>query len=155
MKLEIPDIRILRTMQTRGRISNQDLSEEVGLSASSCWRRVRDLEASGIITGYRATVDADACGLNFHALVQVELNRHEPERLHTFADMVAIHDEIIDCYATTGDADYHLRVICQSKEAYYRFLEDVLFRIPVVSRVRTNLVLAETKRHGRLAFSDP
>ncbi|MEM9320571.1 MAG: Lrp/AsnC family transcriptional regulator [Pseudomonadota bacterium] len=150
--MEKSDIRVLRALQLDGRISNQDLAAHVGLSPSSCWRRVRELEAAGIITGYRATIDPEACGLGFHALVQVELNRHAAEPLGSFGDMVAAHDEVLDCYATTGDADYHLRVVCRSKEAYFAFLEDVLFRLPVVSKVRTNLILTETKRHGTLAF---
>lgn len=152
MKLDAGDIRILRALQAEGRISNQDLAARAGLSTSSCWRRVRDLEAAGIITGYRATLDPEACGLTFHALVQVELNRHAAEPLESFTEMVRQHDEVLDCYATTGDADYHLRVACRSKMAYYAFLEEVLFRLPIVARVRTNLILTETKRHGRLAF---
>jgi len=154
MKIDAADIRILRTLQSEGRISNQELAARVNLSASSCWRRVRDLEAGGAITGYRATIDPETCGLTFHALVQVELNRHAAEPLGSFTDMVAAHDEVLDCYATTGDADYHLRIVCRSKEAYYAFLENVVFRLPVVARVRTNLILAETKRHGHLAFGD-
>lgn len=152
VNLELSDIRILRVLQTEGRISNQDLAERAGLSTSSCWRRVRDLEAAGIITGYRASVDPEACGLTFHALVQIELNRHAAEPLDSFTDMALRHDEVLDCYATTGDADYHMRVACRSKEAYFAFLEDTLFKLPIVARVRTNLILAETKRHGRLAF---
>lgn len=154
MNLTRSDLRILRALQTEGRISNQDLADRAGLSASSCWRRVRDMEAAGIITGYRATVDPEACGLSFHALVLVELNRHASEPLESFTDAVMAHDEVMECYATTGDADYHMRIVCASKAAYFEFLEDVLFRLPVVARVRTNLVLAEIKRHGRLAFGD-
>lgn len=154
MKLTPPDHRILRILQSDGRISNQDLANRAGLSTSSCWRRVRDLETAGIITGYRATIDREACGLSFHALVQVELNRHAAEPLDSFTDMVKTRDEVLDCYATTGDADYHLRVACPSKEAYFTFLETVLFKLTIVSRVRTNLILAETKRHGHLAFAD-
>ncbi|MBF9032984.1 winged helix-turn-helix transcriptional regulator [Rhodobacterales bacterium HKCCE2091] len=155
MELTEADTRILRALQRDGRISNQDLAERARMSASSCWRRVRDLEAAGVITGYRATIDPEACGMDFHALVQVELSRHEPEKLHLFTDAIATRDEIVDCFATTGDADYHLRVICRSKEAYFTFLEDFLFQIPVIARVRTNLILKETKRHGRLALDAP
>lgn len=144
------DVRLLRALQENGRASIQDLAEIAGLSTSTCWRRVRELEAAGVIGSYRAVVNAEACGLDFEALVQVVLSRHEPDKLHTFVDAISRRAEVLDCYATTGDADYHLRVCCRNKEDYYRFLEEFLFRIPVVAKVTSNLVLKEIKRNTPL-----
>ena len=147
---EKTDIDILRHVQRNGRISNQDLADAVAISTSACWRRLKALEASGTIEGYRAILDAEACGLHFEAMVQVYLSRHEPDKLHTFVDAVRHRAEVIDCFATAGDADYHLRVCCPNKDAYNRFLDDFLFRIPVVANVKTNLILKAIKQNTPL-----
>ncbi len=145
MKLERADRRILKYLQRDGRISNQDLAEASAMSASACWRRVRALQESGIIQGYAAIVNPEACGLEFHAILHVVLTRHEPGVQKHFVQAMAGRAEILDCFSTTGDADYHLRIRCPNKEAYNAFLEDFMFRIPGIATVRTNLVLREIK----------
>lgn len=151
MKLSNSDIRILKALQRDGRQSNQELAGQVGMSTSACWRRVKALEEAGAIQKYAAILDAASCGLEFHAILQVVLSRHEPDKLDDFTRAIAHREEIIDCFSTTGDADYHLRVVCKNKDAYNRFLEDFLFRQPVVSTVRTNLILREIKQHTPIA----
>lgn len=148
MHLDEHDRRILRRLQRDGRISNQDLAEAAGLSPSSCWRRVKALEAAGIVRDYVARVDPARCGLAFHAVVHVRLQRHDPGDVEAFTRAVADRAEVQCCFATTGEADYHLEVLCEDQDAYNQFLETVLFRLPGVSSVRTNLVLKSIKARG-------
>lgn len=117
------------------------------MSTSACWRRVRALEDSGAIVHYGAILDAETCGLEFHAVLNVVLTRHEEDSQTRFVRAVLERDEVLDCYSTTGDSDYHMRVRCRNKEDYNRFLEEFLFRIPGIATVRTNLILREIKHN--------
>lgn len=146
MDLDETDRRILRQLQRDGRISNQALAEATAMSTSACWRRVRSLEEVGIIRGYAALVDAKGCGLTFHAIVHVQLSRHDERLVEQFVAAVSGRPEVLDCFATTGEADYHLRVICRDIDAYNNFLEHFLFRLAGVQSARTNLVLREVKQ---------
>jgi DNA-binding Lrp family transcriptional regulator len=145
MAIDEQDRRLLRRLQDDGRISNQDLAEASAMSASACWRRVRSLEETGVIRRYAAIVDPAACGLAFHAIVHVQLARHDERFVADFASAIAGRAEVLDCFATTGEADYHLRVVCAGLDAYNEFLERFLFRLPGVQSARTNLVLREIK----------
>jgi len=145
MMLEDQDRRILTALQKNGRISNQELADASGMSPSACWRRVRSLEAAGIIRRYAALLDEEKAGLSFHAVVHVTLTRHDHSHVDTFIAEVRRRSEVLDCFATTGEADYHLRVVCTDLAAYNRFLEGFLFRLPGIANVRTNLVLKDIK----------
>ena len=140
------DRRLLRALQQDARISNQALAEIAGMSASACWRRVRALEDAGVIRRYAALVDAPSAGLGFHAVAHVTLTRHDHRHVDTFIAEVKLRPEVLDCFATTGEADYHLRVVCENLDAYNRFLEGFLFRLPGIANVRTNLVLKDIKQ---------
>jgi len=150
MEIEEQDRRILRALQEDGRISNQDLAEKAGMSVSACWRRVRALETAGIVAGYTALVDATKAGLGFHAVVYIHLARHESSYVAAFITEVKRRPEVLDCFATTGEADYYLRVRCKDLDAYNAFLDDVLFRLPGIANVRTSLVLKEIKHQTML-----
>lgn len=149
-ELEAGDRRILAALQQDGRLSNQALAEAVGMSTSACWRRVRALEAQGVITGYAAVLDVDRSGFQFAALMMVTLSRHDASQVARFIAAVRDRPEVIDCYAVTGEADYHLRVVCRDKASYNRFLEDFVFRLPGLAHVRTQLILSEIKSRGPL-----
>ncbi len=150
MELDDQDRRLLKALQADGRISNQDLAEKAGMSASACWRRVRALEEAGIVRRYGALLDARSVGLAFHAIVHVTLTRHDEGHVETFIGEVQRRAEVLDCFATTGEADYHLRVMCRDLDAYNAFLERFLFRLPGIANVRTNLVLREIKQQTAL-----
>ena len=145
MKLDKHDRALLRELQMDCQITNQALAERVGLSASVCWRRVNALEKSGIIRRYSAIVDGPSAGLGFQAIVYVSLVRHETSRLQDFIAAVSQREEVLECLATTGDADYHLRVICEDQAAYNQLLEDFLFQLPGIAHVKTSLILKEIK----------
>ena len=146
MLLDERDLRILTLLQKDCRLSNADLASEVGMSASALWRRVRSMEEAGVIERYGAVVNPTAMGLGFEAIVHVRLTRHEPDRIVEFIRAIKVSSEVQECYATTGQADYHLRVLCRDLDAYNRFLEEFLFRQPAVDSAQTNVVLRTIKR---------
>ncbi|MFV1569983.1 Lrp/AsnC family transcriptional regulator [Phaeobacter sp. JH20_36] len=146
LTLDDRDRRILTLLQQDARMSNADLAEAVGMSASALWRRVRALEEAGVIERYGAVVNAAAMGLGFHAIVHVQLTRHDREKLADFIKAVETSRLVQECYATTGQSDYHLRVLAPDLDAYNRFLEEFLFRLPAVASAQTNVVLRTIKR---------
>ncbi|MEJ1374449.1 MAG: Lrp/AsnC family transcriptional regulator, partial [Candidatus Sedimenticola sp. (ex Thyasira tokunagai)] len=130
MGLDRYDKRILEALQTEGRISNQELAERIGLSQSPCLRRVRALEENGLITGYRAIVDAKKLGLSLLALIHISMDRHTPERFANFDATVTALPEVLECLLITGqDADYQLKVIVKDMEAYQSLLLNKITRI--------------------------
>jgi DNA-binding Lrp family transcriptional regulator len=152
MILDDRDRHILGILQADCRLSNADLATRVGMSASACWRKTRALEEAGVIEAYRADLSPQAIGLGFMALVHVQLTRHNPEHLAEFIDAVHTRPEVLDCFATTGQADYHLRVLCRDIAGYNEFLEEFLFRLPAVESAQTNVVLREIKRSRALSL---
>lgn len=150
MDLSETDRRLLRLLQADARLSNQELAERAGMSASACWRRVKQFEEAGVVVAYPAILDAAAAGLTFSAIVHVTLTRHEASHAADFVARVRDRPEVLECFSTTGEADYHLRVVCRDKEAYNAFLDDFLFRLPAIAHVRTNLILKEIKSTSRL-----
>ena len=112
------DKRILEILQQEGRISNQELADRIGLSPSPCLRRVRALEESGLIAGYRAMLDARKLGLNLFAFLSISMDRHTPERFARFDATVRGLPEVLECLLLTGrDADYQLKVVVHDMEA--------------------------------------
>ncbi|MGD2082513.1 MAG: Lrp/AsnC family transcriptional regulator [Chromatiales bacterium] len=142
MALDRYDRRILEVLQDDGRISNQDLADRIGLSPSPCLRRVRALEESGLITGYRALVDAGRLGLSLMALIHISMDRHTPERFERFDATVRTLPEVLECLLITGqDADYQLKVIVRDMDAYQDLLLNKITRIEGVSGVHSSFVL--------------
>jgi Lrp/AsnC family leucine-responsive transcriptional regulator len=140
------DRKILATVQSDGRISINDLAENVGLSASPCARRVRQLEDAGVIKGYTAIIDQDKVGLPISAFASVRLERQREEVLDRFAQAVARWPEVVDCYLMTGPRDYLLRVVVSDLKAYEQFLKDKLTRLDGVASIETSFALGQVKR---------
>lgn len=142
MELDSYDRRLLAVLQQEGRISNQDLADRIGLSASPCLRRVRALEESGLITGYHALLDAKKLGLSLMALIHISMDRHTPERFANFEAQVSALPEVLECLLITGqDADYQLKVIVRDMDAYQVLLLDRITRIEGVTGVHSSFVL--------------
>ncbi len=120
--LDPQDQRILARLQQDARLTNQQLASDVGMSSSACWRRVRGLEDTGIIMSYAAIVDPKAAGFSMEAILHVSLERHDVRFVEEFEARMRERPEVLDCFATTGDADYHLRVVVRDVDAYNRFL---------------------------------
>lgn len=142
LSLDRYDWHILQILQEDGRISNQDLAERIGLSASPCLRRVKALEDTGVITGYRALVDAKKLGLTLMALIHIAMDQHTPERFAAFEAQVHTMPNVLECLLITGQkADYQLKVIVKNLDAYQDLLLNRITRIPGVSGVHTSFVL--------------
>ncbi|MFN7504773.1 MAG: Lrp/AsnC family transcriptional regulator, partial [Limnobacter sp.] len=110
-ELDRYDKRILSLLQADGRISNQDLADTIGLSPSPCLRRVKALEDAGLITGYRALVDAKKLGYSLMALIYISMDQHTPERFASFEEAITAIPEVLECLLITGQqADYQLKV---------------------------------------------
>jgi len=135
------DRRILGEVQRDGRVTNQDLSERVGLSPSPCLRRVRRLEADGVIARYVALVDPVAVGLPVSAFIRVRLHQQDDRHLARFEAAVADFAEVMECYLMSGDADYQVRVLVESLGAFEDFLRQKLTRIEGVAEVTTSFAL--------------
>lgn len=145
MNLDTNDRKLLALLEKDCRLSNAELASAVGMSTSACWRRIRAFEDAGLIEGYGARLRPEKLGLAFHAIVHVQLTRHDPANLKRFIEAVTAREEIRMCFATTGTADYHMRVRCTDIEAYNRFLEEFLFTLPAVSSAQTNVILRDLK----------
>jgi len=136
------DRQILGLLQREGRISNQELADRVSLSPSACLRRVRALEESGFITGYRALLDARRLGFSLTALVHISMDRHTPERFAHFESEISQIAEVLECLLITGQsADYQLKVVVADMDAYQELLLQRITRIAGVSGVHTSFVL--------------
>ncbi|MCV2360756.1 MULTISPECIES: Lrp/AsnC family transcriptional regulator [Roseateles] len=144
MELDRIDRQILELLQQDGRINNQELAERVGLSPSPCLRRVRALEDSGLITGYRAQLDAKKLGLSLMALVHISMDLHTPERFANFEAAVQVLPEVLECLLITGQAaDYQLKLVVRDMDHFQSLLLGKLTRIQGVTGVHSSFVLQQ------------
>jgi len=151
MKLDAYDRAILRKLQQEGRISNQDLAENVNLSPSPCLRRVRRLDEEGVIDGYTARLNARRLGLNLMAFIQISMDKHIPERFQGFESAVANFPEVLECHLITGQAaDYLLKVVVEDMDGYQQFLLNKITRIEGVSGVQSSFVLKSPQNTATL-----
>ena len=144
-QLNAIDRRILAVLQENARVTNVELAESSGVSASPCWRRVRELERTGVISRYVTLVDPSSVGLPVSVFIQVSLEKQVETALEDFERVVLERPEVMECYLMTGDADYLLRVVVANLEAYERFLMDHLTRIPTVANIRSSFALKQVK----------
>ncbi|MAK89688.1 MAG: AsnC family transcriptional regulator [Oceanospirillaceae bacterium] len=141
-KLDRIDLHILELLQENGSLSNLELADKVGLSPSPCSRRVKALEDSGLIEGYRAHLNAGLLGLDLLALISISMDRHTPERFENFERQVAACAEVLECYLITGQAaDYVLKIIVRDMNAFQQFLLGTLTRIEGVTGVHSSFVM--------------
>jgi len=141
MPLDRFDRAILDLLQRDGRATNQDVADAIGLSPSPCLRRIRRLEAEGLISGYVALLDPARVGLEVTAFVRVRLDRQQDRVLEAFETAVTAFPEVMECYLMTGEADYQLRVLVGSLGAFEDFLRHKLTRIEGVGQVTTSFAL--------------
>lgn len=140
-RLDALDRKILQQLQADGRMSNQELSEQIGLSPSPCLRRLRNLESDGVIRSYVALVDPEAVGLGVTAFVRIRLDQQDDRHLALFEAAVAEFPEVMECYLMTGESDYQLRVLVGSLGEFEDFLRHKLTKIPGVGQVTTSFAL--------------
>lgn len=138
MPLDQIDRKILSALQKNGRLTNQDLSAEVGLSASPCLRRMKQLEMDGYISRYVAIVEPASLGLDITAFARVSLEQQDSHMLDTFERSVASWPEVMECYLMTGDSDYQLKVVTKSLADYEHFLRERLTKAPGVAKIQSS-----------------
>jgi Lrp/AsnC family transcriptional regulator, leucine-responsive regulatory protein len=150
--LDAIDRDILASLQADGRITNQKLSDKVGLSPSPCLRRVRALEEKGVITGYVTLVNPEPIGLSVSAFVRIRLDQQDDAHLASFEAAVAGFPEVMECYLMTGEADYQLRVLVGTLGEFEDFLRHKLTKITGVSQVTTSFALRPIVYRTALPF---
>lgn len=142
MTLDRLDIRILQELQRNGRITNAELADRIGLSATPCARRVKQLEEAGLIDGHVVLLNASKLGLKLTALVQISMDRHTPDRFERFEAEISRHPEVVECLLITGQsADYQLKVVVTDMEQYQEFLLNTITRIEGVADVHSSFIL--------------
>lgn len=149
-QLDRLDILLLQELQRDSRQTVQQLADAVGLSSTPCWKRVKELESTGIVRGYTALVDREKVGLSLCVLAEVNLTRHNEDDVRRFEQAVAACPQIVSCYSTTGQADYVIKVLVPDIKSYEAFLHDTAFKLPGVTHVRSSVVLKEVKAETRL-----
>ena len=146
------DRRLLAELQRDARLTMQELADRVGLSSSAAWRRVKALEESGVIDRYAAIANTRKAGFGLSSMVHLSLARHEQKNVDHFIREVLQHPEVLECFQTSGEADFHLRVVVPDIDAYNEFLDGFIFKLPGVSQVRSNIILKEIKADTALPF---
>jgi len=131
------DRRILNCLQHHGELSNVEISRRVHLSASQCWRRIRNLRRKGVISGYSAVLNRGPLGLGVLAFVNVTFDKAQYQRVTDLRKVVHSFPEVLECHAVTGDHDYLLKVVARDLEAYGAFLNTKLIQAPGVTSVRS------------------
>jgi DNA-binding Lrp family transcriptional regulator len=145
VKLDAIDRRILHDLQAEGRITNVKLARRAGISAPPCLRRVRMLEAAGIIRGYHADIEPKALGFNVTVFAQVGLSSQAEPDLEGFEAMVRSWPEVCECHMLAGETDFVLKVVAADWDAYQRFLTTRLTVAPNVSHVKSALSIRTSK----------
>ena len=144
------DVKLLRALQDDGRLTNYDLAERVGLSASQCSRRRSALEEEGVIEGYRAALSAQALGLDVIAFVQVTLATHSPDNSKRFAKLIDGLEEVQEAYSLTGQADYLVKIAVPDLKALSHILNDVFLPHESVAHLHSSIVLDRLKQTTQL-----
>lgn len=144
------DIAILRELQRDARLSNTELAQRIGLSAAPTWRRVRALEARGVITGYRAELDRRRIGLGVLAFVRVETERSGGAAMRELEAQIRALPEVIACHYISGAGTFELQVMATDLDAYARFSVETLLNLPNVKDIDTSFSLGEVKAGAAL-----
>jgi Lrp/AsnC family transcriptional regulator, leucine-responsive regulatory protein len=144
------DLAILNELQNDGRLSNAELATRVGLSAAPCWRRVKALEDSGFITGYRADINRHKLGLGVLAFVRLDANRNSGDVLKELEDAIRTIPEVISCHYISGTGTFELQVVSRDLNTFSQFAREVLINLPNVKDLHTSFSLGEVKASSAL-----
>jgi len=145
------DRRILKALLENARLTNQELAERIGLSASPCWQRVRRLEADGYIQGYTALLDQTLLGAADTVIIEVTLDRHDDDILESFGRAMAKMPEVLEVYLTTGEYDYFIKVAVNGTAGYEEFLRKRLYKVKGIRHSRSSFALRCLKKTHSVA----
>lgn len=149
------DIKILSLLQQDARITNQALAETIGMSASPCWRKVRQLEDDEVIQSYRAVLDRRKIGLGVMVFVRVSIDSHSEAEAKRFEQDVTALDDVVACYSIGGDADFLLQVVARDLDSYAEFAMAVIRRLPGIKEMQSMFVLKEIKPFAEYPIKKP
>ncbi|WP_434502136.1 Lrp/AsnC family transcriptional regulator [Prevotella sp.] len=143
------DITILRTLQKNSRLTTKELAAKIHLSTSPAFERQKRLEREGYIKGYMAVIDAEKVGNGILVLCNIRLKQHTEDLIQQFMDAVRNIDEITECFNTSGDYDFLIKVYAKDMKDYQQFMQHTLGRIECVGSLHSVFVIDETKNtHG-------
>ncbi|MBV6751326.1 Lrp/AsnC family transcriptional regulator [Pseudomonas chlororaphis] len=148
--LEPVDLKILNVIQHNGRISNLELSADVGLSSTPCWRRLKSLEQRKFITSYHARLDRKLLGYDIHAYVLIEASVHTEQETRNFEKFIISRDEVLAFHNVTGNFDFVIQVIARTMDEYVSFIENVLRKVPTIKTIQSNITLRELKNQSQI-----
>src|SRR3954465_1671726 len=148
--VDASDLKILAALQDDGRLTNQQLADVAGLSASQCSRRRMRLEQDKVISGYRASLAGEALGFSLIAFIHITLATHSPDNAERFRALVNRVDDIQEAYSLTGDADYLLKAVLRDLKSLSDIVNNVLMPHQSVAHVRSSIVLDRLKETQKL-----
>jgi Lrp/AsnC family transcriptional regulator, leucine-responsive regulatory protein len=140
------DRAILSELLQDSRRSLQDVGAKVGLSATSCWNRIKKMESEGLVTGYTVQVDASKLGYRDTVIVQVSLETHSDQAVEDFGSILASIPEVLAAYLVAGDCDYYMIIAVEDTRDYERLLREKLYKIPGIRQSKSNFVLRTLKQ---------
>jgi Lrp/AsnC family leucine-responsive transcriptional regulator len=147
-EMDAKDRQIIRALQRNSRATNLEIAAEVNLSPSPCLRRIRLLEESGAILGYRAVADQRAYGLPVTVFIRIRLERHSDETVRHFESRIRALDEVLECHLMTGPADYLLRVVVAGLDTYEDFIRNRIHPIGGIASIDSSFVYGSVKNTG-------
>lgn len=153
MHLSKSDQRLLDALQEDATRSQTELAEIAGLSRTSCWRRVRDFEAAGLIERQVAVLDPQRAGFHIQVLLSVAMTEHTDENRHDFERHVGILPEVTECFSVSGERDYVLHVVVRTMDAYNTFLNAQILKHPAVRSASSTFVLRRVKYTTKLPLT--
>lgn len=139
------DLKLLRTLQAEPNLSVAELGEKIGLSHTPCWRRLKKLEAEGLILERNVVLDADALGLHITVFCFVRLKQHDKASMEAFENSARAHPNVLQCYTMSGEQDYMLRVVTNSIKTYENLMKNDLLSLPSVGQVNSSFAMSEIK----------
>ena len=145
LKLDKIDRKILDILQSNAKITNAQLSKEIGLSPAPTLERVKKLENSGIIKSYHAKLNTDKIGMSVSTFVYATLKGHNKQNIEVFIDAISKIEEIIECHHVTGSGDFVLKVIAQDISSYQKLMLEKVSDISVVDNLQSMVILSTFK----------
>ena len=147
------DKKILALLQQDGRLANAKLAEQLNMSETPCWRRVKRLESEGYIESYQANLDKRKLGYGVLAFVQLTYIAHDTKTTNDFISIINNCDNVLSCHNTTGNADFLLQVVAKDLDDYSHFVDSVLRKLPGISDISSSISLKELKSSTRLPIA--
>lgn len=151
--LDAYDRVILQQLQADGRMTNAELAQRVGLSAAPCWRRVRELERAGFISGYRAVIDRQKIGLGVLAFVRLDAAQISGAQMRQMEAAIRDIPEVVSCHYISGSGTFELQVVSADLDSFSRFAREVLLHLPNVKDMHTSFSLGEVKAPAALPLA--